>query len=87
MNTQELFNIADQLKERLEDNPFNYEINQYAHNIILRELAARGKKVSEMREEMKRLKELYYKNTQTDEERFKTYQEIQELARKILNVM
>lgn len=86
MNTEQLLHIANQLEEMIEDNPFNYDINLYAHNIILRELASKGRKVSEMRDEMKKLKDIYYKTKQTDEERFKTYQEIQELARKILNV-
>lgn len=86
MNTEQIINITEQLKERIEDNPFNYDINLATYHILLRELGARGRKVNEMKERISVLKDLYYKTTQTFDEQVETYAEIKELSRKLLEM-
>lgn len=86
MNTEQIINITEQLKERIEDNPFNYDINLATYNLLLRELGARGRKVRELKERIALLKDLYYKTTQTFDEQVETYAEIKELSRKLLEM-
>lgn len=86
MNTEQIINITEQLKERIEDNPFNYDINLATYNLLLRELGARGRKVRELKERIAVLKDLYYKTIQTFDEQVETYAEIKELSRKLLEM-